>query len=215
MRARLLALGLSVLVLGGISTPPTPAIAAETAAPPRSPEERAVVAVFDQARTALERKDGAAVVPLLSHGSIGKLEAIRDAARGGESGISRMQPAEKFAAMGLRHYVKPAELRRMSLAQLADHGIRQKWLGPNVLAGAALGPVRVRGDHASALLMVDNRPALVPADFVREGGRWRIDLGNVFTYGSALLTTGAAIAGKSDEAFIADLLAKLPVGRGR
>lgn len=187
------------------------AIPAAAAPPPGSPEEREVAAVFESARTALSQKRGAAVVPLLSRASVDKLETVRDAARsGGDAGLNRLEPAEKFAAMGLRRYVGPADLRRMSLSDLADHGIQKGWLGPNIIASSGLGPVRVKGDRASALLMVDNRPALVPADFVREGGKWRIDLTNVFTFGSQMLKGFAAMSGKSDEAYIADLLEKLP-----
>jgi hypothetical protein len=187
------------------------AVPAAAAPPPGSPEEREVAAVFESARTALSQKRGAAVVPLLSRASVDKLESLRDAARsGGDAGLTRLEPAEKFAAMGLRRYVSPADLRRMSLSELADHGIQKGWLGPNIIASSGLGPVRVKGDRASALLMVDNRPALVPADFVREGGKWRIDLTNVFTFGSQMLKGFAAMSGKSDEAYIADLLQKLP-----
>ncbi|MBP2313450.1 hypothetical protein [Azospirillum soli] len=199
---RILSLVLYLLVLS------VPAFAAP---PPASPEEREVVAVFESARTALTQKRGSAVVPLLSRTSVDKLEAVRAAARNGtDAGISRLEPAEKFAAMGLRRYVSPSDLRRMSLGDLADHGIKQGWLGPNVIGSSGLGPVRVKGDRASAILMVDNRPALVPADFVREGGKWRIDLANVFTFGSQMLKGFAAMSGKGEDAYIADLLEKLP-----
>ena len=199
---RILSLVLYLLVL---------AVPASAAPPPASPEEREVVAVFERARTALTQKRGSAVVPLLSRASQDKLEAVRAAARNGtDAGIGRLEPAEKFAAMGLRRYVSPSDLRRMSLGDLADHGMKNGWLGPNVIGSSGLGPVRVRGDRASALLMVDNRPALVPADFVREGGTWKIDLTGVFMFGSQMLKGFAAMSGKSDEAYIQDMLQKLP-----
>ncbi|WP_448202695.1 hypothetical protein [Azospirillum sp. sgz302134] len=186
--------------------------AASAAPPPASPEEREVAAVFESARTALSQKRGSAVVPLLSRASVDKLETVRDAARSGnDAGIAKLEPAEKFAAMGLRRYVGPSELRRMSLGELADHGMRNGWLGPNVIGSSGLGPVRVKGDRASALLLVDNRPALVPADFVREGGKWRIDLTNVFNFGSQMMKGFIAMSGKTEDAYIADLLEKLPV----
>ncbi|MDQ2106033.1 hypothetical protein [Azospirillum isscasi] len=194
-----------LLLFLGLSVP------ALAAPPPGSPEEREVAALFESARTALAQKRGAAVVPLLSRASVDKLEQVRGAARsGGDAGLAKLEPAEKFAAMGLRRYVSPADLRRMSLGELADHGMRNGWLGPNVIGSSGLGPVRVRGDRASALLMVDNRPALVPADFVREGGKWKIDLSGVFTFGSQMLKGFAAMSGKSEDAYIEDMLQKLP-----
>jgi len=203
------ALALLLLFLG--FSLPVFSLPAGAAPPPASPEEREVTAVFESARSALAQKRGAAVVPLLSRASLDKLEQVRGVARSGnDAGLAKLEPAEKFAAMGLRRYVSPADLRRMSLGDLADHGMKNGWLGPNVIGSSGLGPVRVRGDRASALLMVDNRPALVPADFVREGGAWKIDLTGVFTFGSQMLKGFAAMSGKSDEAYIEDMLQKLP-----
>ncbi|WP_207455333.1 hypothetical protein [Azospirillum sp. SYSU D00513] len=185
----------------------SPALAAPEAP---SPEERQVTATFETARKALAAKRGSAVVPLLSEASVAKLEKVQAAARNPATRIDGLDPGEKFAVMGLRRYVSPAELRRMTLGDLADHAMKNGWLGPNAIARSALGPVRVRGDRASAILLVDNRPAMVPADFVREGGVWRIDLTNVFSYGGQMLQGFAAMSGKTEEAFITGLLERLP-----
>lgn len=186
------------------------------ASPPRAtPEEREVAAAFDAARAALSEQRGGAVVPLLSRASLKSLESVRAAARmPGAAAVERLEPAERFAALGLRRYLGPSELRRMSVGDIADHALKQGWLGPNIIARSALGPVRVKGDHASGLLMVDNRPAMVPADFVREGGQWRIDLANVFSFGSQMLKGFAAMSGKDETAYITDLLDKLPAKPG-
>ncbi|BAI71151.1 hypothetical protein AZL_005130 [Azospirillum sp. B510] len=193
-------------------------IAASTgfAAPPReTPEEREVAATFDAARSALAEKRGSAVIPLLSRNSVKALESVREAARQpGDAPLQRLEPAERFAAMGLRRYLGPAELRRMSVGDIANYALAAGWLGPNIIARSGLGPVRVKGDRASGLLMVDNRPALVPADFVREGGAWRIDLASVFTFGSQMLKGFAAMSGKDETAYIADLLDRLPAKPG-
>lgn len=192
------------------------AAATSFASPPReTPEEREVAATFDAARTALAEKRGSAVIPLLTRNSVKTLESVRDAARQpGDAPLQRLEPAERFAAMGLRRYLGPAELRRMSVGDIANHALAAGWLGPNVISRSALGPVRVKGDRASGLLMVDNRPALVPADFVREGGAWRIDLASVFTFGSQMLKGFAAMSGKDETAYIDDLLNRLPAKPG-
>lgn len=203
---------LRALTFGVFALSLPPAVWANT--PPRATaEEREVAAAFDTAKAALSAQRGREAVPLLSRASVKALESVRNAARApGDSALDRLEPAERFAAMGLRRYLGPAELRRMSVGDIADHALKQGWLGPNIIARSALGPVRVKGDHASGLLMVDNRPALVPADFVREGGAWRIDLANVFSFGSQMLKGFAAMSGKSETAYITDLLDKLPPG---
>ncbi|HYG86432.1 MAG TPA: hypothetical protein VD978_09255 [Azospirillum sp.] len=202
MRKVLLAVFLFLIAAPAVAAPPPP---------PQSEEEKQVSAVFEKARSALQQKRGAAVVPLLSQATVQKLESVRTAARNGDMvAIGRLEPGEKFAAMGLRRYLSPTELRRMGLGDLTDHAVQQGWLGPNVIAQSALGPVRVRGDRASALLLVDNKPALVPADFVREGGNWRIDLTSVFNFGGQMLKGFAAMSGKTEDAYINDLLDRLP-----
>ncbi|CAO3419043.1 hypothetical protein [Azospirillum endophyticum] len=192
------------------------AAATSFAAPPReTPEEREVAATFDAARNALAEKRGSAVIPLLTRNSVRTLESVREAARQpGDAPLQRLEPAERFAAMGLRRYLGPAELRRMSVGDIANHALAAGWLGPNVISRSSLGPVRVKGDRASGLLMVDNRPALVPADFVRENGSWRIDLSGVLTFGGQMLKGFAAMAGKDETAYINELLDRLPAKPG-
>lgn len=205
MRSLFLAIFVLLLTASAFAAPPPRATA----------EEREVAAAFESAQAALSQQRGSAVVPLLSRASVKALESVRVAARSpGDAAVERLEPAERFAAMGLRRYLGPAELRRMSVGDIADHALKQGWLGPNIIARSALGPVRVRGDHASGLLMVDNRPAMVPADFVRESGAWRIDLVNVFSFGSQMLKGFAAMSGKDDTTYIADLLEKLPAKPG-
>lgn len=222
MHARLIAVllltGVAAVAVSSARAAQTPAqTPAQAPAPQGQPqaseEERQVAAVFEAARGALRQGRGSAAVALLSQATVQKLETVRLAARNGDpAAIGRLDPGEKFAAMGLHRHLTPADLRRMSLGDVADHAMKQGWLGPNVIARSALGPVRVKGDRASALLLVDNRPALVPADFVREAGGWRIDLTSVFTYGGQMLRGFAAMSGKTEDVYIRDILDRLPAG---
>lgn len=209
MRALLLAL---LLLAAG-----TPAWAQSTSPPaPQAPapsaDERAVADVFAKAQAALSQRRGSAAVGLLSTGSVARLNAIREAARSGDGvRLGRLEPAERFAALGLRRNLSSTELRRMDLGGLADHALEKGWLGPNLIRQAALGPVRVRGDRATALLLVNNRPAIVQADFLREPAGWRIDLTNTLMIGNQFLKGFAAMNNKSEDAYIDELLKKLPV----
>lgn len=188
-----------------------PSGAAFGAPPTPGPDERAITAVFESARKALEDRKGAAAVELLSRDSVRRLEGVRQAAISGmASKLDPLPAADRFAALGLRRYVSPAELRRKSLGQLADHGLKEGWLGPNIIRRAALGAIRVAGDRATALLLVDHKPSVVQADFVREGAVWRIDLASVLHVGSTFIKGFAAINGKTEAQYIDELLAKLP-----
>lgn len=208
MRALLLALLLAAGTPAWAQTtsPPAPQ------APAPSADERAVADVFAKAQAALTQRRGSTAVGLLSTGSVARLNAIREAARSGDSvRLGRLEPAERFAALGLRRNLSSSELRRMDLGGLADHALEKGWLGPNLIRQAALGPVRVRGDRATALLLVNNRPAIVQADFLREPAGWRIDLTNTLMIGNQFLKGFAAMNNKSEDAYIDELLKKLPV----
>lgn len=180
------------------------------AAAPRAPEEAPVVATFERARGALGEGKGATVLGMLTKGSVAKLEAVRTAAHAGDGpSLDRLDSAGRFAALGLRRFLSPAELRRMKTADIADVALKKGWLGPNIISQAALGPVRVKGDRANAVILVDGKPSLVQADFVRESGQWRIDLTQLFNTSSAMLSSFAAIAGKDERQFTDELLEKL------
>lgn len=188
------------------TSPPAPS------APAPSADERAVAEVFAKAQSALAQRRGATAVGLLSSGSVARLNAIREAARSGDGiRLGKLEPAERFAALGLRRNLSSTELRRLDLGGLADHALEKDWLGPNVIRQAALGPIRVRGDRATALLMVNNRPAIVQADFLREPAGWRIDLTNTLMIGNQFLKGFAAMNNKSEDAYIEELLNKIPV----
>lgn len=179
-------------------------------------DQRRIAETFENARTALAARRGAEVLPLLSRESRRRLEAVHSAARSGDGvAMQRLGPGERFAAQGLRRYVKPADLRRMSLGEVADLAIARGWLGPNIIARSSLARASVAGDRATARLLVDHRPALVPADFVREGGQWRIDLTTVFTYGGQMLSGMAIMAGKTEAVYIDELLDRLAPGAAR
>ena len=190
------------------------------AAPAKPPaptlDLRRISETFENARAALAARRGAEVLPLLSRESRRRLEEIHRAARTGDgAAMQRLGPGERFAAQGLRRFVKPEELRRMSLGEVADLAIARGWLGPNIIARSSLSRATVVGDRATGRLMVDHKPALVPADFVREGGQWRIDLTMVFTYAGQMLTGMAAMSGKTEAAYIDELLNRLAPRAGR
>lgn len=168
------------------------------------------MSAFEHARGSLAAGQGAAVLGMLTKGSAARLDAIRTAARAGDGpSLERLDPAGRFAVLGLRRFLSPAELRNMKTADIANLALKKGWLGPNIISQTELGSVRVKGERANAIVLVDSKPSLVQADFVREGGGWRIDLTQIFNTGSALLSSFAAMAGKDERQFTDDLIDKL------
>jgi hypothetical protein len=129
--------------------------------------EAAVGEAFVAARSALMAQNGEAVIDLLSHDTRRRVERMRTAALGGAMG--GLSPSEKFGALGLQRFLKPAELKKMDAAQLVEYGLRKGWLGPNLIAGSGLDkgldPRRPRNRHPDG--QSEARPA---AGRIRPGG---------------------------------------------
>lgn len=187
------------------------AVAATGGAAMADPADEAMIGeTFVAARTALQDQDGAAAVATLSRATRERVEDIRTAALAGtRAALAPLSPAERFAALGLRHHMTPAEIRARDAAGLAEHALAQGWLGPNIIRQAGLGRVSVRGDRATGTLVVDGQPVLVPAGFVREEGTWRIDLDQTLAVADALIGTTAALSKKTEDEVVSEMLLRL------
>ena len=164
----------------------------------------AVGETFVAARQALISKDGSGVLDLLSRDSLTRIERTRAAALSGS--LTGLGPSEKFGALGLQHFLKPAELKRMTPAQLVEYGLRKNWLGPNIITQAGMEKISVRGDRASGTLVVNQRPVMIPADFVREGGDWRVDITRAMDLTDAIVRGTAMATKRSEDAVVREML---------
>jgi hypothetical protein len=200
---------LLALVLFAVT--PVRAADADGLAPPPDPRLLAdIERVFTEARSALAAGNGIAVLPLLSRDSRSRLEAIRTAARAGAAaGLTRFSPAEKIAVLSLQRFLTPAELRRWTTPDLINHALAAHWLSPATIAESSLGKLTLDGPRASAPLLLKGKPSLVSATFVRDGGQWRIDLGRTVGVADSLLRAFAAIAGRSEDAYVTELVGRL------
>jgi hypothetical protein len=197
-------LGVAILAGAGISAGYPQGSPASAQAAPAHRDVTAVGETFVAARQALLAKDGGGVIELLSRDSLDRVERTRKAALDGE--MTGLGPSEKFGALGLRQYLKPAELRRMTPAQIVEFGLQKNWLGPNVITQAGMEKISVRGDRASGTLVVNQRPVMVPADFVREDGVWRVDLTRAMDLTDALVRGTAMATKRSEDAVVKDIL---------
>lgn len=173
-------------------------------------DEARIAETFVTARTALQAGDGAGAVALLSEADIGRMERVRNAALAGPGpALDALAPAERLGALSLRHYMEPAEIRKHDAPGLVEQALARGWLDPDIIGRAGLGKVSVKGDRASGALLVDGQPALVPAAFVREGGEWRIDLGQPLQIADALIRTTALLSKRTEDQVVDEILEHL------
>ncbi len=200
-----------VVVVALTAAAPVRAADADGLAQPADPRTREQVEqVFAAARSALASGNGAAALPLLSRDSRSRIEAIRTAARAGSAAsLGRFTPAEKVAVLSLQRFLTPAQLRHSTTPDLINHALAEHWLSPATIADSTLGKLMVDGTRASAPLLLKGRPSLVSATFVRDGGQWRIDLGRTVAVADEFLRAFAAIAGRTEDAYVGELVGRL------
>ncbi|MEI6557553.1 MAG: hypothetical protein WCO00_04040 [Rhodospirillaceae bacterium] len=169
-----------------------------------------VTALFTAGQTAMVKSDGAALLGQLSRASRTRLEAIRAAARlGPAAALAGFSPSEKLGVLALRKHFTPTQLRHLGTPDLVGHALGSHWLKPETLRGAELGPVALSGNRASAPVLIEGRPSLARAEFVREGGQWRIDLTRTTSSADTLLKVLIQLSGRGEEAYLGQLLAHL------
>ncbi len=166
-----------------------------------------VATLFGTARAALAAGDGVTLLAQLSRGSLARLEAIRNAARlGGAAPLGGFTPSEKLGILGLRRHFTPAELRRLRTSELIGRGLNTRWLKAETVRAADLGPVAIAGNRASAPVLIEGKPSLAHAEFVREGGQWRFDLSRTTSTADTLLRVLIQLSGQSEESYLGRLL---------
>ncbi len=166
-----------------------------------------VTTLFEDGRSALLKGDGAAVAGLLSRASLSRLEAIRSAARSGSAApLTGFSPSEKLGVMGLRRHFTQADLRRLHTPELIGRALSGRWLRADALRDAELGPVALSGTRASAPVLVDGKPSLAHAEFVRESGQWRFDLTRTTATADTLLRVLIPLSGQPEEVYLGRLL---------
>lgn len=178
---------------------------------PPTPEEAAIRKLFDGLRVAAAKGDGRALLSGFSGRSLSRLTAVRDAARrlSGAAAAKGLSPAERLAAGGLRRIATPADLNRQELDDMATAALTRRRDLRRDIERMDLGPLRVAGDQASAPLLADGLGTLFSADFVRDAGAWKLDIGPSIKRGDMILTGMAAMKGVSEDALIEAILAQV------
>lgn len=175
---------------------------------PARPSDRALVqAAFREFVAALGDRDADAGVASLSKASIAEWQRDRALALEGEkSEVAALPPGRRLAVLALRHHAPRFLSKGGSPDELAGHAIRAGMADRDELARIELGDVVVKGERASGQLFASGLPSGFRAGFVREGGRWRLDLPMTLDSAGRVVTHAAEASDSSENAVIAGLL---------
>jgi hypothetical protein len=119
-------------------------------------------------------------VDLLTTSSVKYYEHLRDVAlHGGVSELNALGPTDQLQVLFLRLTVEAKQLQEMSGREILVRAVDQHWIGQDLRRTDELREVVVQGDAATGRLYKfgrDDRPDRGRQYFVRENGKWRVDL---------------------------------------
>ena len=125
---------------------------------------------------------------------------------GARSEIEALPAGRRLAVLALRHH-EPRYLAADGAPEaLARHAIASGIADREELARVDLADVVVRGERASGQLLAAGLPSGFRAAFVRERGRWCIDLPGTLDAAGRVVAQAAKASDSTEDAVIAGLL---------
>ena len=107
----------------------------------------------------------------------------------------------------MRGEIDPALLRGGSPEELIEAAVDAGLVGEQGLGEVALGDVQVEGDRATAPAVVRGRSTPLTFAFLREDGRWKVDLQPLLRVSDEALRAQADQQGISTDKLVDSLLA--------
>jgi hypothetical protein len=167
-------------------------------------ETAKIQALYKAYETAVDKKDTKAILGMLSTSSkqyFDKVLLLAKKAKKPE--VMQLPLSDKVAVLTLRHTTTDQELLAMNaqsfMMQSMDKGLKKKINTVNTL-----GPVTIKGNTATAPLVVNGKPSPVTMTFVKEGTAWKYDYTALLNNMNQMMQMFATQA--NNEAFLMQML---------
>lgn len=183
-----------------------PLLVGIAAAPSSAQDAEAEIrAVFEAYRTAAIEQDGDAAAEAVSASSLAaSARHVALALDADSATVAALPLVDRYTVLAMRHRVAPDTLRAFDGRAAYAYGIRNGWTDGLALRLVSLGDVTVRGDSATATVLVADvpQPDATPFPFVRTDGRWRLDVARMAIEAAGEFRDMVAASGMADDAFI-------------
>lgn len=195
----------------------TSATAATATVPPSAPatstgavatdDAAAVRAAFDTYKKAALAKDGESAVAVMAAPIFSFYdETRRDALSATKAQLTSRPVTRQLTAYILRAEVAPGVLRTGSVEQILRVAFEKGLVGEDGIRNLDLGKVEVDGDRASGAAVVQGQTAPLSLAFLREDGRWKIDIKPLLDVADTTFTNQAKQQGVSPSALVDQVL---------
>ncbi len=129
------------------------------------------------------------------------------------AGLHEIHLTDRLYAMLLRHNLDRATLQGMSGGEVVSYAVGEGWIGRNGASQLRLGHYEIEGDHASGtILRPDGLKSTFKMEFVKEGGKWLLDLVALMELTRTAFEFAVQQSGLSEDDFV---LLMLEQGTGR
>jgi hypothetical protein len=165
-------------------------------------------------KTAILEADGAAAANVVTQNSHEYFRGLAEQALTlDRAGLHEIHLTDRLYAMLLRHNLDRTRLQQMSGGQVVSYAVDHGWIGRNGASQLRLGHYEVEGDHASGtILRSDGLKSSFKMEFVREDGRWLLDLVALMKLTRTAFEFAVQQSGLSEDEFV---LLMLEQGTGR
>jgi len=155
-------------------------------------------------KAAIMESNGEAVADLVTQESRDYYRKLADQALTlDREALHKVHLTDRLNALLLRHSLEPKALESMSGAEVVSYAAGHGWIGKEGAEQLRLGNYQVEGDHASgSILRVDGEASPYKMEFVKEEGRWLLDLVALMDLTRAAFEHSVKQAGLTEDDFV-------------
>ena len=165
-------------------------------------------------KTAIIAADGEAAAEVVTEGSHDYFRKLADQALTlDREGLHDINLGDRVYSMLLRHSLDRSQLESMSGEDVVSYAVDEGWIGRENAGQLQLGNYEVEGETASGtILRPDGGATTFKMEFVKEDGRWLLDLVALMNLTRAAFDFAVQQSGLSEDEFV---VLMLEAGTGR
>lgn len=165
-------------------------------------------------KTAIIDADGEAAADVVTEGSHAYFRKLADQALTlDRAGLHEIDLGDRVYSMLLRHTLDRSQLESMSGEEVVSYAVDEGWIGRENAPKLQLGNYEVDGETASGtILRPDGGATSFKMEFVKQDGRWLLDLVALMNLTRAAFDFAVQQSGLSEDEFV---VLMLEAGTGR
>ncbi|MBW3539792.1 MAG: hypothetical protein KY476_05940, partial [Planctomycetes bacterium] len=165
---------------------------------------------FEAYQSALTTTDGEKAAESVSSATIQLYQEHSDLSISGDpETVQNLSMINRMQVLLIRHRVAPASLKAMDGREVFAHAVNNEWIGKDSVVRVGIDDVAITGNRATAKVTKGGKRTGETFHFVKEHGRWKLDLTPTFRAADQLFQEAARRRGMSENEFIFSVITSL------